>query len=1134
MATVTTQERTNILKLVAGMFNAAPGAAYLNEFTNAYVDLNKDLGALANALGQTGAFQAMYPSFLTADEFANKFLDTLGLKANTEAQDWVKAKVNAGESFASVIFQALVAIDASTADDFKAAREQLANKATVAEHYSVTLQASSDDLAALQNVVAKVTDDSASVTAANEANAGGNGKTFTLTTGVDTLVGSAGNDTFIGVADGTVAAGGTPSTNTFGGLDNLDGGAGTDTLKLTNAGGTAMTLAGSVTVKNIENLELTSATGIVTADVQAWTGLQSVVVDQKATANTAVTTKSNATSVSVKGGNAATVTDSGTGVGATKDTLASVTIEKVAGTAAVNSDALTTVNVIDNANNVTVTAAAGTRVLNLGLNKVTGGTISDAEATGLKIAATGANSSGITLSAAKATTIDFSGDKTVSLDIGNAAAQAANLVITSTNSAGVTLATSALDTDVTFTGAAGKDSVIVGATTKTIDMGAGDDTVEVTGALGTNGKLVGGEGTDTLKMSAAVADALDANDTFAKAVEGFEKLSLGAVAANTANTVNLANLDDISYVISAGTAAGGSAEKAVVTFAPLTLGQSITVNGVTVKAVSAAGAAAADIAAAFAAGTAHASLEITGTVGADWTRAAVAGQPTQVEFTSTGSGDVANLLPTTAGVAAATTPTINKLNDGDGATNPERVQIFVNDLVAGQSVTVNGLTLTAHKALTGAEVATALGVAVPATSAGNYAISGGKTIATLNGGSVAANSFLLTGTDNTDVGDVTVSAAGVVVPAQTTVAAVATTPGVAGASLTLTNMANAGTFELTGVVAGAATVTMKDATGAADSLNIKLNGAANIINTGTLTVAGVETINIEATDSSADTTTLTNPAAASKPNLVAADATKIVVTGNHGVDFTGSTLTKVVELDASGVVATGATTGATAAQIGTAGAVTFSSVVSDKNVIVKTGNGADVISVASITDATKGATITTGAGDDKITGSAGKDTIDAGAGRDTINASAEADTITLGAGNDVYVLGAATNSTLAKSDVITDFVANTKGQGTTAALIQKGATATVADLTGDTIDVTAALALAGAASTGITVFVASNAADAQTFLQNTGNAGTLTGFALDSTTGKLYMDFDSNGTVDSVLTLTGVTTITEAAFVTGY
>lgn len=379
--------------------------------------------------------------------------------------------------------------------------------------------------------------------------------------------------------------------------------------------------------------------------------------------------------------------------------------------------------------------------------------------------------------------------------------------------------------------------------------------------------------------------------------------------------------------------------------------------------------------------------------------------------------------------------------------------------------------------------------------------------------------------------------------APTLAAPVVTTPGAAliagtAGKLEVTKMANNGTVEITGVINGASSVVMNDATGGADVLNIKLNasaaGGASLVNAAALTVAGVETINIEATDSSSDTTTLTNPAAAATVLLNVADATKIVVTGNHGVDFTGSTLTKVVELDASGVVATGATTGATAAQIGTAGAVTFSSVVTDKNVTVKTGNGADVISVASITDATKGATITSGAGDDQITGSAGKDTISAGEGRDTINASGEADTITLGAGNDVYVLGAATNSTLAKSDTITDFVANTKGQGTTAALIQKGATTTVADLTGDTINVSAALTAAGGATTGISVFVASSAADAQTFLQNTGNAGTLTGFALDSTTGKLYMDFDSNGTVDSVITLTGVTTITEAAFVTPY
>lgn len=905
----------------------------------------------------------------------------------------------------------------------------------------------------------------------------------------------------------------------------IDGGAGTDTLKLSNSTGT-MTLDTSVEVKNVENLELTSATDAITADVQAWTGLQSVVVNQKAAATTTIDTKANATSISIKGGNGATIRDNGTGTATGKDTLASVTVEKVAGvvnvgtnaSAATAIDSLTTLNVIDNANDVIVTAAAGTRVLNLGLNKVTAGTITDAEATGLKIAATGANSSGITLSAAKATTIEFSGDKTVSLDIGNAAAQAADLVITSSNTGGVTLASNALDTDVTFTGAAGKDSVIVAATTKTIDMGAGDDTVEVTVALGTNGKLVGGEGTDTLKMSAAVADTLDNNDTFEKAVEGFEKVSLGAVAANTANTVNLANLDDISYVVSAGTAAGGTNETAAIVFTTLAAGTSITIAGRTVTATSGQ-ATAAQVATAFSTGTTAGPLTVSGALSA-WTAGAAAGN--SVTFTSTTVGDVGNLTPTFAGVAAPTAPSVATTN-GTGASD-ETAAVTFTDLAIGQSVTVAGLTIAATG---GAATAAQVAAAVAGGTAGNLTVSGA--LAAWSAAAAAGASVTFTSTTtNTDVANLVPTVAGTAAPAVTS-----NTPtnGTAGASLTVTNMANAGTFELTGVVAGAATVTMKDATGTADSLNIKLNGAANIVNTGTLTVAGVETINIEATDSSVDTTTLTNPAAASKPNLIAADATKIVVTGNHGVDFTGSTLTKVVELDASGVVSVGNAAGATAAQIAATGAVTFTSVVTDKNVTVKTGNGADVINLSSVTDATKGATVTTGEGGDTITGTAGNDTIDAGAGRDTVKSSAGADSITLGDGNDVYELVLATDSVLAKSDIITGFSANTKGQGTAAADVAKGATTTVDDLTGDTIDVAGLFA---GSVVGIKVFVASNAADAQTFIQNTGaDATDFTGFALDSSSGKVYMDFNQDGTVDSVVTLTGVTTITEAAFVTG-
>ncbi|HRM66018.1 MAG TPA: hypothetical protein PLB24_03360, partial [Comamonas denitrificans] len=178
---ITTQERTNILKLTVGLFNAAPGANYLSEFTSVFEANGHNLAALAGTLGTTGAFQSLYPSFQTASEFATKFLTTLGLQGNTEAVDFVTAKFNAGVPKAQIIYDALVALDASTSAEFAAAKAILVNKAAVAENYSVTLGASSTSLETLQGALANVTADPASVTAANAANAGGNGQTFTLT-----------------------------------------------------------------------------------------------------------------------------------------------------------------------------------------------------------------------------------------------------------------------------------------------------------------------------------------------------------------------------------------------------------------------------------------------------------------------------------------------------------------------------------------------------------------------------------------------------------------------------------------------------------------------------------------------------------------------------------------------------------------------------------------------------------------------------------------------------------------------------------------------------------------------------------------------------------------------------------------
>ncbi len=217
---ITTQERTNILKLTVGLFNAAPGANYLSEFTSVFEANGHNLAALAGTLGTTGAFQSLYPSFQTASEFATKFLTTLGLQGNTEAVDFVTAKFNAGVPKAQIIFDALVALDASTSAEFAAAKAILDNKAAVAENYSVTLGASSTSLETLQGAVANVTADAASVTAANAANAGGNGQTFTLTVGEDKLTGTAGNDTFNGLI---VQANDASAKDTLESFDVLDG-----------------------------------------------------------------------------------------------------------------------------------------------------------------------------------------------------------------------------------------------------------------------------------------------------------------------------------------------------------------------------------------------------------------------------------------------------------------------------------------------------------------------------------------------------------------------------------------------------------------------------------------------------------------------------------------------------------------------------------------------------------------------------------------------------------------------------------------------------------------------------------------------------------------------------------------------
>jgi hypothetical protein len=367
-------------------------------------------------------------------------------------------------------------------------------------------------------------------------------ETCPLTTGLNNFSGDALNNSF----DATVID--SLSIN-----DTLDGGAGTDQLTA-YLSGTA--LASGVSINNIETVSIVSTGGGFTLDVSTagkYADLKTLTVEAGTGGAIAVTTKSNVTSVSTIGGAANTITDSGT-----VDTLTTASVTKNITTAAViTSDVLSNLTVADSAVGATVTAAAGTRTLNLTVNKMTAGTIADAEATTLNVTASGNDSTLTALSAAKATTVTFAGDKV--LTSGGETFTVATS-ITSTNTGGVKL-TTALGTAVTFTGGAGEDTVSLGATTKAITMGGGNDRVLSAGLVGTGGSVDAGEGTgDTIVMTTAQAVTAGTDAVFNTKFTNFEVLELNNALAGT---VNLAGVNRANKVVL--TAGGGDLATAILT-----------------------------------------------------------------------------------------------------------------------------------------------------------------------------------------------------------------------------------------------------------------------------------------------------------------------------------------------------------------------------------------------------------------------------------------------------------------------------------------------------------------------------------------------------------------------------------------
>ena len=147
---ITEQTRTGIIALSVAMLGEAPGTERLGDWVSR-ADGGMTLEDLANHIAASGAFQAMYPSYLTNQEFASAFLGNVLGSENVSAGlmsaavEIVVGLLNDGMTRGALglaVVHALLEINAQGAahpahGDLGGVAAQLANKVAVAEHYTI-------------------------------------------------------------------------------------------------------------------------------------------------------------------------------------------------------------------------------------------------------------------------------------------------------------------------------------------------------------------------------------------------------------------------------------------------------------------------------------------------------------------------------------------------------------------------------------------------------------------------------------------------------------------------------------------------------------------------------------------------------------------------------------------------------------------------------------------------------------------------------------------------------------------------------------------------------------------------------------------------------------------------------------
>lgn len=538
---ITIQQRNELVGLTITMFKAAPGVEVLADLVSAR-DAGASLKGIAAILATKAEFQQVYPSFLTAQEFADQLINYL-LPASTPATDvawsksWIVEQLAGGASRANVLVDAAQALMASTNPAFADAQTLMNNRVDVANHYTVVRTLPSTTLPQLQAVLDLVTTDPASVTAAKDFIDGNIiGTTFDLTIGVDTFTGGAGADTINAHFDAL-----NDTLSTFSAVDHIDGGKGNDTFNIYMSKGNNAKFPGAATITNVETINLYSLdgttfdTGAGNVDASKFSGV--TAINQISTANAVVNLGAGTTagfigtasalSVGVADAAATAVVNLNVDDTSTSklDIIASNTGKlnnvTISGVVTDGADANTTVDLL--VTNITV----GKDVQTLTLNTAVG--------VDLTVVDTGSAPT------KKVSTLDATSSTGAVKVVGDADM---STITTGSGGDNVTLATALSSTVKTasLTTGAGNDTLTIstaggGASgyTVNVDAGTGNDKITVTNVNNVDVVVLAGAGNDTVTVA---IDQLTGGDQI-DGGDGYDTVKTSATSLTNTQYINL-------------------------------------------------------------------------------------------------------------------------------------------------------------------------------------------------------------------------------------------------------------------------------------------------------------------------------------------------------------------------------------------------------------------------------------------------------------------------------------------------------------------------------------------------------------------------------------------------------------------